>query len=657
MKRFVLIFLFVSLFSNLFGIDNKLDSLQRAISSMPADSNKVKTMLGFMNLTQHVSKDNAIFWGKQALLLSNKLNWTYGSAVANERIGRIYWSIGKYDSALFHHYHSLKQFRQLNNWKDYWDVVVMIGQDFANSSKYSSAIIYFNAALAEYKVKKVEGGVTYVLSMLAWVYGNKGDYVKASQLIFEKIKIDEKNKDSITALSGFFDLASNYLHLNKYDEADSILRNWYPFIQRVNSPRTLMDFYIFKAQLFLYRNQTDSALLFYEKEKLVGMELNDNYWVGDAFSAIGNLYIQKKEWNKALKNLDSSYYYYNLNQQYKELASVNCKKTICLVYDGKKNEAKPIIEEAARFIKNFTSNSSNLEYYQAKYLYDSACQNWQSAYVYIHLYHDLLSRIYSQSNTQQMLEMNIRHEAHQREDLLREKNTTIIWYLIILAILTISLALLYILSSLKNKKIKRHNDIQRTMLHEIHHRVKNNLQLISSFMQLQLHKTTDAKGRDALEESINNIYVVALVHDNLYNQSTDLVSLKSYIPKLCADINSLVKTMAQPQINIHCDDILMSIDQTIPIGLILNELLTNSVKYAFIESRKNENKINISITKMNKSIIFHYSDNGIGFNVNEKSKTSLGLKLVKMLVQELQGNYTMDGNQGFEFDLKFNTGK
>lgn len=659
MKRFIVLFLFASSVSNLLGIGNSLDSMQRVLSLQPDDTNKVKAQLNLMNVYQvpEPSQQEAIYWGLQALQLSNKIKWTYGAAASNERLGRIYWSIGKYDSALIYHFNSLHQYKQLGCWKEYWDIVVMIGQDFANSSRYSGAIAYFNAALKEYSSKNNEGGITYVLSMLAWVYESKGDYVTASQLLFRKIKIDEKNNDSVITMSAYFDLASNYLHLNKYEEAEKIMNNWYPFIKRINSHIRLMDYYINKALIVKNRNRSDSAFYYYNKEKSVAFEIKNNFWIADAYAAIGKLYAEKKDCNNALSNLDSAYYYYNINHQFKELASVNCKKIICLLNTGKKQQAKTAIEEAEMFLKSFISNTSYLEYYQARYTYDSICENWQSAFKHLNLYHHLHNRIFNASNTQQMLEMQIRHEADKREAYLSEKNITVIWYLIILAVFTLSLAGLIIQLTLKNKKIKRLNDIQSTMLNEIHHRVKNNLQLISGFMQLQFHKTTDSKGRDVLEESIDNIHAVSLVHENLYNQTSDLVSIKTYVPGLCANINSIIKSLVEPNINIHCDEIMLNIDQTIPIGLMLNELITNSVKYAFNKPKNAVNKIEIRITQKDKEIRVLYTDNGSGFNVEEISKTSIGLKLIKMLVQELQGNYTLKGKNGFEFDMRFNIRK
>jgi len=167
-------------------------------------------------------------------------------------------------------------------------------------------------------------------------------------------------------------------------------------------------------------------------------------------------------------------------------------------------------------------------------------------------------------------------------------------------------------------------------------------------------KTTDLKGRDALEESINNINVVSLVHENLYSQSSDQVHVKNYIETLIQNIQSLIVSSNQPNIKILCDDILLNIDQTIPLGLIINELITNSIKHAFVGLDNTTNIITISIREANKKIKLHYQDNGIGIKEKkEGTKNSVGLKLLKMLVQELQGKHEIRSNQGFEFEMSF----
>jgi two-component sensor histidine kinase len=132
------------------------------------------------------------------------------------------------------------------------------------------------------------------------------------------------------------------------------------------------------------------------------------------------------------------------------------------------------------------------------------------------------------------------------------------------------------------------------------------------------------------------------------------VQVKKYIETLVQNIQSFIVSSNQPKIKILCEDILLNIDQTIPLGLIINELITNSFKHAFVGLDNSINIITISIIENNKKIKLHYQDNGIGIKEKKgETKNSVGLKLLKMLVQELQGKHEIRSNQGFEFEMSF----
>jgi two-component system, sensor histidine kinase PdtaS len=648
-------FLFVSFIylNNLLAEGNAELNLNK-VAKMPLDSNQVKEWIRLLDQNNITNKALAIEYGQTGLRLAQKIEWLPGIAVTHEKIGRIYWNSGKYPLALYHHGNALRIFKQLDYWKDYWDVMVMIGQDYANYTQYDKSLLFLNLALHEYKVKKVDGGVAYVLGILSWVYAAKGDYVLASQNIFEQIKIVEQSGDSNSLINVYLSLASNYINLEKPQVAENIIDTWQPIIQKSKDPNGLMDYYTLKASILKYRNQFDSAVWCYEHEKAIAKSIHNNYWIADAFVSIGNVYYEKHDYNQALANYDSAYYYFKSYNQTKELGSLAGKICICMLKNGRIKEAKKYINEAKSHTHSFDSPAAKLEYYFAKYLYDSAAMDWQSAFYHLNLYETLKDSLFNKSRTQQLLELQIRHETEKREELLQNEKETRGIILIILAIITIGLTALYFQLKRNNKRIKQSNQIQRTMLNEIHHRVKNNLQLISGFMQLQLMKTTDIKGRDALEESINNINVVSLVHENLYSQSTIMVQLNKYIETLVHNIQSFIVMAKQPIVQLACDDIKLNIDQTIPLGLILNELITNSMKHAFGQLGDKPSIIKISIQEANKKINLSYQDNGIGMVANKNTnKSSGGLKLLKMLVQELQGEYTIMGSNGFEFEMSF----
>ena len=133
-----------------YGKDHEVDSLLNVIYNSPKDSNTVHLALKISDKLQFKSLDYTIRFAKESLLISEQLQWIYGMGRSNEKIGRAYWNLGKYDSALYYHFRALNDYKKGKYWKNYWDIVVMIGQDYANSSQFNLAIQYLNIALNAY---------------------------------------------------------------------------------------------------------------------------------------------------------------------------------------------------------------------------------------------------------------------------------------------------------------------------------------------------------------------------------------------------------------------------------------------------------------------------------------------------------------------------
>jgi len=206
-----------------------------------------------------------------------------------------------------------------------------------------------------------------------------------------------------------------------------------------------------------------------------------------------------------------------------------------------------------------------------------------------------------------------------------------------------------IINSLKEKA---------TLLSEIHHRVKNNLQVIISLLRLQSEKTQDEKLSNIIKESENRILSMALVHEQLY-QSKNFSNIDSneYITTLVNDLfysNGVDTNIIK--FNIECADTKFDLDNAIPCGLIINELVTNCLKHAFPDKRKGEIEIFFSSTSEDEFELT-VSDNGVGFpkELDIKNTDSMGLHLVRVLAEEtLEGKMTLEKTDGarFHFQLK-----
>jgi len=200
-------------------------------------------------------------------------------------------------------------------------------------------------------------------------------------------------------------------------------------------------------------------------------------------------------------------------------------------------------------------------------------------------------------------------------------------------------------NSLKEKEI---------LLKEIHHRVKNNLQVISSLLYLQSKKLSDAKSLEVFNEGQNRIRSMVLIHEQLY-KSGDLarINFDKYIHDLT---HSLVLSYGSMPItfNIHVDGVYFGVDQAIPCGLILNELISNALKHAFTPGKQGQIEIDLR-TDNSDYLTLTVKDNGVGFpkNLDFRNTTSLGLNIINKLVNQLKGTIELDTNAGTEFMIRF----
>ncbi len=196
---------------------------------------------------------------------------------------------------------------------------------------------------------------------------------------------------------------------------------------------------------------------------------------------------------------------------------------------------------------------------------------------------------------------------------------------------------------------------KKTLLQEIHHRVKNNLSIVVSLLQLQVFQSSNEAEKSKLMDAQNRVMSIAMVHELLY--STDefsKVDLKAYYDQLIKTIASNMQVQARGVI--HELDITLenlNINQAIPLGLLINELITNSLKYAFPTISK-ESRIKLAIHPDGENIIVYYMDNGVGFDTNEESfKSGLGFQIIKSLLSQLEAKYEMDTTDGFKLNLCF----
>ncbi len=193
------------------------------------------------------------------------------------------------------------------------------------------------------------------------------------------------------------------------------------------------------------------------------------------------------------------------------------------------------------------------------------------------------------------------------------------------------------------------------LMKEIHHRVKNNLQVISGLLELQSKVLTDETAKDALREGRNRVRSIALIHQNLYQfENLSTIELKRFVNDLCRQVESVFQKQNPVAVNITVPDLHLDIDTAVPLGLIMNELLSNSFKHAFNDVAAGEINLEIrSIIEGKYQLL--YSDNGPGLPVNfDVAKTStLGIQLIYDLSRQIGGSVKYDNSNGASFIINF----
>lgn len=196
------------------------------------------------------------------------------------------------------------------------------------------------------------------------------------------------------------------------------------------------------------------------------------------------------------------------------------------------------------------------------------------------------------------------------------------------------------------------------LLQEVHHRVKNNLQVISSLINMQLRQVGDNDSRGALEECQTRVQAIALIHEKLYqSQDYSRVPFSGYARSLATNVfNATGFTSSAISLDLVIDDLALAVDKAIPCGLILNELITNSLKHGFKDGRSGSVRVELARLPNNR-VRLAVRDNGTGLRegMNVKESDTLGLQLVCTLTEQLNGELEVIGQPGASFELTFPT--
>lgn len=358
-----------------------------------------------------------------------------------------------------------------------------------------------------------------------------------------------------------------------------------------------------------------------------------------------------------------------------EIDKFTHKVKICLALNDIKT-AKEFVDKALQLLDKETSFNMRMRSYQYKVDLEKKLGNYKTALYYQELLLEATNEENKKNYNSKLQELevsldlteknnqikNLQIEQLEKKSEIKSKNNYLIY--ISIALLVAILSVLFYVKS--NKNINKKNLIiekeklltkislaeKETLLKEIHHRVKNNLQLVMSLLNVQAQKENqDVEGFLAVSKS--RILSMALIHENLYqSENLNAVNFKEYIHNLTQIILNTYQTERTPiSLQIKMDEVYFDIQTAIPLGLIINELVSNAYKYAFPDNRNGMIQIKLIQKKRNSELTI--SDNGIGIANIENQKKTLGLQLVEELVFQIDGKMEVLNNNGLKYKIRF----
>ncbi|MFO0434281.1 MAG: sensor histidine kinase [Sphingobacteriaceae bacterium] len=235
------------------------------------------------------------------------------------------------------------------------------------------------------------------------------------------------------------------------------------------------------------------------------------------------------------------------------------------------------------------------------------------------------------------------------------ETVNVLKYMNVFFSLTVTLSFLTVLSIEGMRQERLINSMlkeKEVLLAEVFHRVKNNMNIVTSLLNLKKNASESEVVKQALEECKNRVYSMALVHQNIYktNNFTEL-DMKEYIHDLVDELLDSHGNTLDTETVVKCTDISLDLARAVPFGLILNELITNSFKYARTSDKKL--RIEIHVVKEQQNVSLLYRDNGPGMNDALPKKNALGVELIRSLSEQVDGAYGFENKDGLLFKLNF----
>lgn len=580
--------------------------------------------------------ENAIKYRLRAIKFIQQLGNNNKLSDAYDTLGGIYKKNGDFINALESYEKSLAIHESEGNKKLEGQMLNTIGYLYLNFGMHTKALEYFHNSL---KVRDSIGdkrGASFCFNNIASVYKQQGNVKAALDFYHKSLKIREEIKYQAGISVSLNNIGVVYKNEKEFDKALEYYQRSLEIKNKINDKKGASHVLNNIGTIYKEQGKLSMAMAKYEESLKMTTELHDEKWMAITLFNMGSIYLQ---------------------QGYPLKADTCALKSLKL---SKKIGHPELIRDAADVLKNIYSKQ----------------QKWQHAFEMQELYVIMRDSIRNKNTEAAATEQRITYEVEKKEQeiqllsvsndvLLRDKevqqlklnrNRIINGMFLVVGIAAFILALFFYLVSKKskavNKLLQKQDDEKKVMLKEIHHRVKNNLQVINSLLRLQSKEIKDEEIVAKFKETQKRVITIAALHEKMYrSDNLKFVNLKDHIESIVEDLVTTYAIDKKIDVNINIDDVSIGLRTLVPLGLIINEIIVNSLKYAFVN--KAAGTINLQIKKLeNSTFEMCIGDNGIGIK-NYKSQSGLGSKLINIFTKQLNGSLEILEDEGTTYKIAF----
>ncbi len=637
------------------GQSTNFDSLAAVLPKLPDGEEKGEVLGQLLKLSANTDLEKARDFGRQRVAMSRRTGDKLGLATANKDIGVTFLIASEYDSAKRYDQLARRGFEELLErpgaadrakvLEGYAGTLGNIGNWHYYQSALDSAVHYLRRAVDLSGQSGIEKVKANSLGTLAFIYTDQAKPDEAVAMQFEALKTFEKlgNLDGIArSYQGIGQVYCRNLHqcqlaLDYYRKALAIK-------VRTGNERGMAHSYSLLGYAHDELSAFDSAEHYYRKSAELAEKLGDKRLLLDGYSALAEVWDKtgRPESDRIEMNLKAIRLAKEIGRTDGLYVSYH---NLAMIHSARGEEQKvveylklaiPLAAEKEDWHMLEVMNSSLYKTYRERLHDTPAALAALEAYLVAH------DSVASMERFQAASDITARYETEKKEATIAQQEEAIrqghrrVW--LVSGILALAVAVGFALFRL-TRTLRKRNAEKELLIKEIHHRVKNNLQVLSSLLHLQGRQIHDEAALDAVREGQNRVDAMSLIHQKLYTgDRLTAIEMPQYLRELADTLLDSFGAEGRVAIDVKAEPIALDVDTAIPLGLIVNELATNSLKYAFPGGRPGRVEIALFSDERN-SLVLEVSDDGagrVGAGIS-KGGTGFGSRLVDMLSKKLKG--------------------